>query len=58
MNFALQRFGQYIESERASSLKRRDYKDATDLVVKGIVGGVEKKIWIQYTLVRRWWSGD
>ena len=56
MNFALQRFSQYIESERASTLKMRDYKDATDLIVKGIGG--EKKIWIQYTLVRGWWSGD
>ena len=35
MNFALQRFGQYKQSEQASSLKTRDYKDATDLVVRG-----------------------
>lgn len=31
--FALQRFGQYKESNQASSLKQRDYKDATDLVL-------------------------
>lgn len=33
--FALQRFGQYKESQQASSLKQRDYKDATDLIVRG-----------------------
>jgi len=37
--FALQRFGQYKESNQASSLKQRDYKDATDLIVIG--GGDE-----------------
>lgn len=31
--FAMQGFGDYIESETASALKARDYKDATDLVV-------------------------
>lgn len=35
MMFSLQRFGQYKESEQASSLKQRDYKDATDLVIRG-----------------------
>jgi site-specific DNA-cytosine methylase len=30
--YAMQAFGAYKESEVASSLKRRDYKDATDLV--------------------------
>ena len=30
--YAMQAFGHYIESEIASSLKQRDYKDATDLV--------------------------
>lgn len=30
--YAMQAFGQYKESEVASSLKQRDYKDATDLV--------------------------
>ena len=34
MNFAFQRFGEYKESEVASTLKQRDYKDATDLIVK------------------------
>ena len=33
--FALQRFGEYKESDVASSLKQRDYKDATDLVIGG-----------------------
>lgn len=32
-SFAMQAFGQYTESDKASSLKQRDYKDATDLVV-------------------------
>jgi DNA (cytosine-5)-methyltransferase 1 len=31
--FAMQRFDQYSESDKASSLKQRDYKDATDLMV-------------------------
>ena len=31
MNYSLQRIGEYKESEQASSLKARDYKDATDL---------------------------
>jgi hypothetical protein len=29
----MQSFGQYTDDEVASSLKARDYKDATDLVV-------------------------
>ena len=33
MTFAMQAFGEYKESPMASSLKRRDYKDATDLVL-------------------------
>lgn len=32
MLYALQAFGQYKESETASSVKTRDYKDATDLI--------------------------
>ena len=35
MNFALQAFGLYIETETASALKMRDYKDATDLITSG-----------------------
>lgn len=35
MNYALQAFGLYKETESASSLKMRDYKDATDLIVSG-----------------------
>lgn len=34
--FAMQGFGDYKESEQASGLKARDYKDATDLVCLGI----------------------
>lgn len=33
--FRLQAFGDYKESDRASTLKQRDYKDVTDLVVCG-----------------------
>lgn len=33
--FAMQAFGKYTESEVASAMKSRDYKDATDLVVEG-----------------------
>ena len=33
MTYAMQGFGHYIESDVSSSLKTRDYKDATDLVV-------------------------
>lgn len=35
MNFAFQAFGVYKESETASSVKSRDYKDATDLILRG-----------------------
>ena len=35
MNFSLQAFGQYKETESASALKMRDYKDATDLITGG-----------------------
>lgn len=34
MTFALQRFGEYKESDQASSLKQRDFKDATDLITE------------------------
>lgn len=33
-SFAMQRIGEYKESEQASTMKSRDYKDATDLVVE------------------------
>lgn len=33
--FALQRFGVYKESQAASTLKQRDYKDVTDIIVRG-----------------------
>jgi DNA (cytosine-5)-methyltransferase 1 len=32
--FAMQRIGEYKENEQASTMKSRDYKDATDLVVE------------------------
>lgn len=32
--FAMQRIGEYKESEQASTMKSRDYKDATDLVIE------------------------
>lgn len=35
MNFSFQAFGVYKESETASSVKSRDYKDATDLILRG-----------------------
>lgn len=35
--FTMQAFGEYIENAPASSLKRRDYKDATDLVVENVI---------------------
>ena len=35
MNFAMQAFGEYLQTEVASSLKARDYKDATDLILRG-----------------------
>ena len=34
-SFAMQAIGEYKASEQASSLKMRDYKDATDLICKG-----------------------
>lgn len=42
MNFALQALGQYKESEQASALKQRDYKDATDLILNG--GGRQRDL--------------
>ena len=39
MNYALQAFGLYKETETASALKMRDYKDATDLIAGG--GGID-----------------
>lgn len=35
MTYSFQAIGQYKESDQASSLKMRDYKDATDLVLRG-----------------------
>lgn len=35
MYYAMQAFGLYKESETASALKVRDYKDATDLIGGG-----------------------
>lgn len=47
MNYAMQAFGVYKESEVTSSLKMRDFKDATDLILHG--GGTEN----MDTVVRR-----
>lgn len=44
--FAMQRIGEYKESEQASTMKSRDYKDATDLVA-------EKKLKNLRWIVRR-----
>ena len=44
--YAMQAFGQYKESDRASGMKARDHKDATDLILRG--GGTDMK-----TAVRR-----
>lgn len=35
MNYAMQAFGAYKETEQASAIKQRDYKDATDLIIGG-----------------------
>ncbi len=37
--FAMQRIGEYKESEQASTMKSRDYKDATDLVTEKTCAG-------------------
>lgn len=41
MNYSMQAIGEYKESNQASALKMRDYKDATDLIVED--GGDEMK---------------
>lgn len=41
MNYAMQAFGVYKETEQASAMKSRDYKDATDLIIRG--GGVRRR---------------
>lgn len=46
MNYAMQAIGIYKESEQASSLKQRDHKDATDLILRGGQSGMN-------TIVRR-----
>lgn len=35
MEYAMQRIGEYTKTTTASNLKQRDYKDATDLIVRG-----------------------
>lgn len=35
MEYALQKIGQYKLTDQASALKQRDYKDHTDLIVRG-----------------------
>jgi hypothetical protein len=40
--FAMQGFGGYIPSQRASTIKARDYKDATDLVCDNVAYGIDR----------------
>ena len=35
--YSMQRIDQYKESDQASALKERDYKDATDLITGGVM---------------------
>ena len=35
MEYAMQRIGEYKKTDQASSLKERDHKDATDLIIGG-----------------------
>ena len=35
MEFAMQRFDEFKKSDKASSLKERDWKDSTDLITEG-----------------------
>lgn len=35
MTFSFQAIGQYKESDQAKTLAARDYKDATDLILRG-----------------------
>ena len=44
--YSMQAFGQYKENDRASGMKARDHKDATDLIIRG--GGTDME-----TAVRR-----
>lgn len=50
MEFAMQAIGEYKESDKASALKARDHKDATDLIIGG---GTEKEGEDVETIVRR-----
>lgn len=34
-SYSMQRIGKYKKTEKASSLKERDHKDATDLIMRG-----------------------
>ena len=38
--YAMQRIGEYKQSEQSSALKQRDYKDGTDLIVQQTIEGV------------------
>ena len=44
--YAMQAFGKYVESETASAMKARDYKDATDLVLE--CAGVDCRNFIEH----------
>lgn len=52
MNYAMQAIGLYKESEQASALKQRDYKDATDLILRH-GGGYQLNSNNSNTIVRR-----
>lgn len=49
--FAMQAIGEYKETDKASALKMRDYKDATDLIREG--GGDMKDVSTVKAVVRR-----
>ena len=51
MNYAMQAIGKYKQSETASTLKQRDSKDATDLILSG--GGSTKMEETTKSIVRR-----
>ncbi len=53
MVYAMQAIGLYKESEQASALKMRDYKDSTDLVLRG---GVLNEPASRNQIVRLLWS--
>jgi DNA (cytosine-5)-methyltransferase 1 len=51
MNFSIQRTDQYKQSEQSSTISARDYKSATDLIIKKEIDEMEEKE--TRTVVRR-----